>query len=205
MIPASTFGVLSEYLQARAGFSASDLQTVRGAFLYRHLEAGAFLQRAGDVARHAAFVARGCLRSYTIDPKGKEHIVQFAADTWWLADSASLRDRTPSAYFVDAIEDSDLLLIDTPSHIRLVEAVPGYAAAFRDGLQRHAAAKDERIVSALSSTAENRYLQFLRAYPAIAQRVPQTMLASYLGMTPETISRIRRRLASARRESGEAT
>jgi CRP-like cAMP-binding protein len=189
------FDVLRAYLEARATFSESDFDCVRTAFLPKRLRAGEFLQRGGDVSRYAAFVAAGCLRSYVIDPKGKEHIVQFAPETWWLADSTSLSGRTPSPYFVDAIEDSELLLIDAPSQQKLVEHVPGYAAAFRTGLQRHAAAKDQRIVSSLSAPAEERYLEFLRIYPSIALRVPQSMLASYLGMSPETVSRIRKNLS----------
>lgn len=195
---APAFDVLRAYLEARAEFSAADLDTVRGAFVDRHLPAGAFLQRAGDVPRYAVFVASGCLRNYVIDAKGKEHIVQFAPETWWLADGRSLAAGTPSSYFIDAIEDSELLLIDGPSHQRLVDGIAPYAAAFRTGLQRHAAAKDQRIASALSGTAEERYLEFLQTYPSIALRVPQMMLASYLGMTPETISRIRRNLAGRR-------
>src|SRR5262245_3004693 len=194
-IPESTFEVLRAYLAARATFREADFDTVRSAFLFKPLLAGEFLQRGGDVTRHAAFVARGCLRNYVIDPKGKEHIVQFAPETWWVADSTSLNEGTPSSFFIDAIEDSELLLIDAPSHRRLVDGVAGYAAAFRSGLQRHAAAKDQRIVSALSATAEERYLEFLRVYPSIARRVPQAMLASYLGMTPETVSRIRKALS----------
>ena len=147
------------------------------------------------MARYAAFVSTGCLRSYVIDAKGKEHIVQFAPETWWLADATSLRDRTPAQYFFEAIEDSSVMLIDGAGHADLVEHIPAYAAAFRNGLQKHAAAKDERIVSTLSASAEERYLQFLQTYPSIALRVPQAMLASYLGMTPETVSRIRKNLS----------
>lgn len=88
-----------------------------------------------------------------------------------------------------------MLLIDGPGHDALVERVPGYAAAFRVGLQRHAAAMDERIVRSLTATAEDRYLEFMRMYPSIAARVPQRMLASYLGVSPETVSRIRRKLS----------
>jgi CRP-like cAMP-binding protein len=192
---AAAFGVLRQYLEARAAFTEDDAATVRRAFLWRRLREGAFLQRAGDVTRYAAFVARGCLRNYVVDAKGKEHIVQFAPETWWLADGTSLSARTPSQYFIDAIEDSEVLLIDGPSHQRLVDQVAPYAVAFRTGLQKHNAAKDQRIVSSLSASAEERYLEFLRVYPSIAQRVPQAMLASYLGMTPETVSRIRRNLA----------
>jgi CRP-like cAMP-binding protein len=191
----AAFEVLRTYLEARAEFSADDHDVVRRAFLHRRLRARDYLQRAGDVTRYAAFVASGCLRNYVIDARGKEHIVQFAPETWWVADATSLNNRTPSQYFIDAIEDSELLLIDGPSHQRLVEHVAGYAAAFRTGLQRHAAAKDARLVSALTASAEERYAEFLRMYPSIAQRVPQTMLASYLGMAPETVSRIRRSLS----------
>ncbi len=195
MIPAPVFDVLRSYLEARADFSDADFSRIRKAFLFRRLGTGEYLQRAGEVTRYAAFVAIGCLRNYIIDAKGKEHIVQFAPETWWLADSISLGSGTPSQYFIDAIEDSQLLLIDAPSHKELVEGVPSYAAAFRTGLQRHTAAKDQRIVTALSASAEERYLEFLRVYPSIALRVPQMMLASYLGMTPETVSRIRKNLS----------
>jgi CRP-like cAMP-binding protein len=191
----AAFDVLFAYLTARASFTAREVDLVREAFAVRRLAAGEFLQRAGDVTRHAVFVASGCLRNYVIDAKGKEHIVQFAPETWWLADATSLQTGAPSAYFIDAIEDSELLLIDGPGHQELVDSVPGYSAAFRTGLQKHAAAKDQRIVSSLSASAEERYLEFLRVYPSIALRVPQGMLASYLGMTPETVSRIRKNLS----------
>jgi len=191
----SAFSVLRAYLSERASFSEDDFAIVRRAFIDKRLGAGGFLQRGGDVTTHAAFVASGCLRNYVIDPKGKEHIVQFAPETWWLADSNSLNTGAPSQYFIDAIEDSELLLIDAPSHQGLVDNVIAYGAAFRSGLQRHSAAKDQRIVSALSASAEERYLRFLATYPSIVRRVPQTMLASYLGITPETLSRIRKTLS----------
>ncbi len=197
VIPEPVFAVLRAYLDARATFSETDIPVIRSAFAYKRLPAGEFLQRAGDVTQYAAFVAIGCLRNYVIDPKGKEHIIQFAPETWWLADSNSLNDRIPSPYFIDAIEDSELLLLDGPSHLRLVDTVAGYATAFRAGLQRHNAAKDQRIASSLTGSAEARYREFLDVYPSIALRVPQAMLASYLGMTPETVSRIRKNLSRA--------
>ena len=192
---ASAFDTLRAYLEPRASFTEDEFAFLRTVFVSKPLAAGAFLQRAGDVARHAAFVASGCLRSYVIDAKGKEHIVQFAPETWWLADTESLAGGVPTRFFFEAIEDSTLLLIDGPSHQRVVERVPGYGAAMRTGLQRHAAAKDHRIVSALSATAEERYLAFLATYPSIARRVPQKMLASYLGVSPETLSRVRHKLS----------
>jgi CRP-like cAMP-binding protein len=168
---------------------------VRTMFQPRTLAEGEFLQRAGEVARLATFVARGCLRSFVIDAKGKEHIVQFAPEQWWLADAISLNTGAPSQYFFAAIEDSDLLVIDAPGHQQIVDRVPGYALAMRTGLQKHAAAKDVRIVKSLSASAEERYLDFMHTFPTIAQRVPQWMLASYLGVSPETVSRIRKHLS----------
>jgi len=191
----SSFDVLQAYLLARADFSADELAFVRTLFQPRTLAAGQFLQRAGEVARLAAFVARGCLRSFVIDGKGKEHVVQFAPEQWWLADAISLSTGTPSQYFFAAIEDSDLLVIDGPGHQQIVDRVPGYSHAMRAGLQKHAAAKDVRIVKTLSATAEERYLDFMQTFPTVAQRVPQWMLASYLGVSPETVSRIRKNLS----------
>ena len=191
----SGFDVLRAYLAARASFTEDEFAFLGTMFQPATLGPREFLQRAGSVATHAAFVARGCLRSYVIDAKGKEHIVQFAPETWWLADNVSLSTGAPSEYFFDALEESDVLLIDPASHETIVEQVPGYAAAFRKGLQRHAAAKDQRIVGTISASAQDRYLQFLDTYPSLATRVPQWMLASYLGVSPETVSRIRRKLA----------
>jgi CRP-like cAMP-binding protein len=191
----AAFNVLENYLQARAPFTPDEIDFVRTMFVPCTLRTGEALQHAGDISKYAAFVARGCLRSYVIDARGKEHIVLFAPETWWLADNTSLTGKTPSQYFMDAIEDSDVLLIDPPSHQKLVDTIPPYATAFRQGLQKHAAAKDQRIVNSLSSSAEERYLNFLATYPSIVTRVPQWMLASYLGVSPETVSRIRKKLS----------
>lgn len=191
----SAFDVLRAYLEARASFTDEEFAFVRERFIPTTLPAGEFLQRAGDVPRHGAFVATGCLRSYVIDANGKEHIIQFAPETWWLADATSLMTGAPSQYFFDAVEDSELLLIDPPSQQVLLDQVPSYAAAFRTGLQKHNAAKDQRIVTTLTTTAEERYLEFIDRYPSLAQRVPQWMMASYLGVSPETISRVRKNLS----------
>ena len=99
-------------------------------FVPASLGANEFLQRAGAVAKHSALVAKGCLRKYVIDAHGKEHIVQFAPETWWLADASSLANGTPSQYVIDAVEDSELLLLDLPSHETLIKRIPGYADAF---------------------------------------------------------------------------
>lgn len=187
----SSFDVLQEYLQARGPFTEAELALVRSRFVPATLGAGECFLRAGEVARCMAFVAFGCLRKYAIDASGKEHILQFAPENWWTSDDASLTTGVPSQYFIEAIEDSELLLLDVASHEHLVENVPGYALGYRQGLRKHAAAKDERILRAMSASAQERYEEFLRTYASIATRVPQWMLASYLGVSPETLSRLR--------------
>lgn len=189
------FQVLRTYLLERAALTDSDLAFILDKFAPRTLAAGEFLQRAGDVSQFAAFVVSGCLRSYVIDSRGKEHIVQFGPETWWLTDPKSLATGEPSQFYMDAVEDSTILVIDGPAHDLIVASIPEYAAAHRTGLQKRTAAMNERIVSAMSATAEERYLEFLKTYPSVATRVPQWMQASYLGVTPETVSRIRRKLA----------
>jgi CRP-like cAMP-binding protein len=197
----AAFDVLRRYLEARASFTEAQLAYLEPHFIPRSFAAGDFLQRAGEVATHAAFITSGCLRSYVIDAKGKEHIVQFAPETWWLADNKSLASRTPSQYFYEAIEPSELLLCTPASHVEIVANCPPYASSFQTGLQKHAAAKDQRIVSTLSTSAEERYLEFVETYPSLVQRVPQFMLASYLGISPETLSRIRKNLSRHQNQS----
>lgn len=131
----AAFDILRQYLAERATFTNKDFAFIERVFLPRRLAAGDFLQRAGEVARYAAFVSAGCLRSYVIDSKGTEHIVQLAPQGSWLADTASLGAGTPSQCFYQAIEDSELLLIDPMSHQMLVRRIPPYAASFATGFK----------------------------------------------------------------------
>jgi CRP-like cAMP-binding protein len=186
------FEILKAYFECSFPVNEEGFALIRSVFLTKTLKKGEVLVREGEVAKYGAFVCKGMLRSYIIDNKGKEHIIQFAPENWWISDKAGLTDGTPSTFFIDTIEDSEILLIDITGHLTLIEKLPGYAASFREGMQKSAAVKDKRIVSSLSETAEERYNDFLQTYPGIAQRVPQHMLASYLGITPETVSRIRK-------------
>ena len=189
---------LYAYFERSFSLTDDDKGVVRSVVSPMVIKKGDFLQRQGEVARLGAFVTKGFLRSYVIDNKGKEHIIQFAPENWWISDKLGMTKDAPATYFIDAIEDSDLLITDLHGHLTMMEQISGYAESFHKGMQKRTSAKDIRIVHSLTATAEERYNDFLATYPSIAQRVPQHMLASYLGITPETLSRIRK-LQSKRR------
>lgn len=187
------FDVLYHYLTQRIQLSESDFHAIQDLFIPKSLDRGELLLREGELAKYGSFVCKGCLRSYVVDSKGKEHVVQFAPENWWLSDIDSMMNKKPSLYFMDAVEPTDALLIDLPSFQKLLEQLPGLAASFQKGREKHTDAKDKRIVASLTSDAEERYRQFLQTYPSIVQRVPQHMIASYLGLSPETLSRVRKK------------
>ncbi len=187
------FHVLRAYFEQRFPLTDDQFEMIRSLYIHRHLQKGEFLIREGEVAKYGAFIANGCLRKYIIDNKGKEHILQFLPENWWVADVDGLMHGKPCAFFVEALEDSDVLLTDKASNQKVMQEIPGFAEAYTKGLQKHAQAKDKRIASAMSASAEERYNDFLSTYPTIPQRVPQHMIASYLGISPETLSRIRKK------------
>lgn len=193
----SGFRKLRAYLEARASFTEAEFAFLETLYVPLALKAGEFFQRAGGPATRGAFVVSGCLRSYVIDDDGKEHILQFAPEDWWIGEQPGfVAPGTPARLFIDAVEDSELLTVDRAAHEKSL-SVPGIAAGYRAGLERRGAATNERIASALSASAEELYEAFVKKYPSLAQRVPQFMLASYLGVTPETLSRVRRNRSRA--------
>ncbi|GAB3917821.1 Crp/Fnr family transcriptional regulator [Larkinella terrae] len=165
-------------------------------FIPKKLRRKQFLLQEGDVDKYIAFVDKGLLRVYTVDEKGVEHIVQFAPEGWWASDLYSYLTGEPSRYNIEALEDAELLLLDQASNERMVQVVTKMERYLRLILQNNYVATHRRLVNSLSQSAEEKYREFVQRYPDIAQRVPQHMIASYLGITPAFLSRIRGRKPS---------
>ena len=164
-------------------------------FIPKKVRKKQYLLQAGDICKAIAFVSNGCLRSYTVDDKGEEHIVQFAIDGWWISDLQSMLTSQSATMNIDALEDSQVLLLERASQEKLCRALPQVEHFFRLLLEGNYNAARMRISDLISSSAEGRYLHFLKTYPDIVQRVPQSQIASYLGITPQSLSRIRKELA----------
>ena len=149
-----------------------------------------FLQE-GDVCKYQGFVFKGCLRAYEIDAKGVEHVVQFSPEDWWIGDIYSFYTHQPSRLNIEALEDTELFIFDNGVLEDLYANIPKMERYFRLLMQNGLIALSQRVMSSLSKSAAERYCDFIQRYPQIEQRVPNHQIASYLGIKPESLSRIR--------------
>ena len=188
---------LRSFLERQFPVTDEQFEFIKALFIPKKVRKGDFLLREGETARYSIFVSSGCLCTYTIDDTGKEHILQFSPENWWTGDM-NFTSNVPSQCFIEALEDSEVLLTELASIQKLNNYIPESAALYQAALQKSVAAKNQRIVSALSASAEERYNDFLKKYPSLLQRVPQHMIASYLGISPETLSRIRKQQSHKR-------
>lgn len=189
-----------EFLQIKIAetinITDEEFEYAKTLFIPKKLRKKRFLLQDGDACIYTTFVEKGLLRSFIIDDKGNEHILQFGMQGWWVADLYSFLTGEPSEYNIEALEDSELLLITKPSWDLLLKEVPAFERYFRILIQNSLIATQRRLLGTMSTTAEERYTKLLQQFPDIVQRVPQHMIASYIGVTRETLSRLRSQLAS---------
>jgi len=150
-----------------------------------------YLHQAGEPCRYESFVIKGCLRAYSVDDKGQEHVLQFAMEDWWIGDLHSFLTGATSVYNIDALEDSEVLQLNKDSLEKLYKEVPKFERFFRLIIQNAFIASQQRVSGTMSERAEDRYNEFINKYQQLEQRIPQHQVASYLGITPEFLSRIR--------------
>lgn len=187
--------LLLKHINKFVDLKEEEIHTINSSFKLRKLKKRQFLAIEGEVNRFKSFVVKGCLKVYNIDEKGEEHIVQFAEENWWIGDIYSFLTETPSIYNVEVLEDCEVLQIDKLSLDNLFVNVPKLERYFRILTENAYIASTRRILSAMSLTAEERYHDFIKKYPSLEQRIPQYLVASYLGITPEFLSKIRRKFA----------
>ena len=184
---------LIKNLQRYVTVSPDEASTIRALFTYRKYRKRQFIIQEGDVVRHESYVVRGLARIYEVDLKGKEHILQFGPEDWWVGDLYSFLTETASRYAIDCLEDTELLQISRPDLEQLYVRVPSMERCFRIMIQNAFIAATQRVSANLARTAGQRYEDFLARYPEIEKRVPDHQIASYLGITPQSLSRIRAR------------
>jgi CRP-like cAMP-binding protein len=189
------FDLLLENIGRHIHLEPEEIRYFSSLIRVRHLKRKEFLLQAGEVCRFETFVLSGCLRNYYLDDKGDEHILQFSIEDWWTSDLYSLLTQTPATQFIDALEDSTVALLEKNDLENLYFKIPKFERFFRIMLQNAFIAQQQRILQNIGSTGEERYLAFRTKYPALERRLPQHQIASFLGITPEFLSKIRGRLA----------
>ncbi len=180
-----------KYLEDKFPINDDELEMFRQVCSVKKLRRRQYLLQEGDVWNKNAFVSKGVLRTYRVDEKGVEHIIQFSIENWWAGDRQSYHTGLPSTFNIEALEDSEIVLIPKADFDRLQVEIPKFGEFTRVLLERSFIASQNRIHASISYTAEEKYADFIKTYPDITNRIPQHMIASYLGISPETISRIR--------------
>ena len=161
-------------------------------FQLRKFRKHQYILQEGDVSRYENYILKGCTRSYEIDEKGQEHIVQFGIEDWWVGDLYSFFTKMPSQLNIDCVEDCEVLQVSASNHDKMLGQIPKLERHFRKLITAAYVASIERLYAAMSKSASDRYLEFIKKYPHIEQRVPNHYIASYLGVKPQSLSRIRR-------------
>lgn len=186
---------LIQYLISNLNVDEQDILPLIENCTIKEVEKDEFLLRQNEHCKHTFFVEDGLLRQYAIDSKGKEHTISFAPENWFVSDRESTYFNKSSAYYIQALENSKVIMIDEKFINTLSEKIPEFVEFNNKLLHNHIRQLQNRIIMLLGASAEERYLQFIEMYPDILLRVPQIMVASYLGITPESLSRVRKELA----------
>ena len=189
---------LRKYINRVTSLIVSDeeFSYLENAFEPRKMKKKQFLLHEGSVCKYMSFIVKGAMRQYCIDQKGTEHIVRFGLEGWWMSDRESFTMLTPSKFNIDAIEDCELLLATNENLTMVKDHSPVFQKMMLILDENSYIASQKRIQATISYTAEEKVIDLMNAYPAFLRRFPQNMVASYLGLTPETLSRVRKQILS---------
>lgn len=188
----NTYPSFRDYLLKCNDFFDEEIDEIISKVTFETKQKKSFLLRAGEVCNFEAFVLKGLAVSYFIGEDGTKVVLSFARENWWLADIDSLHNANESKMFIEFIEDSEILVMDKQTKVELLKKIPKLERMFRLLVERHLINYQQRIFSNIALSGKEKYEQFRSKYPDVLQRVPQHLIASYLGLTPEFLSRIRK-------------
>jgi CRP-like cAMP-binding protein len=188
------FEPINRYVARYISFSEEERQFFNSLLQLKKVPKKTFLLQEGEICKFEAYINTGCIRTYYINETGMEVTLQFAIEDWWVSDIASFHEQKPSRMFIETLEDCEILTLNPASKETLLKEAPCFERMFRLMVQRNLSRLQERLFQTIATTAVEKYLDFLDRYPTIPQRVAQHYIASYLGFSPEFLSKVRTKL-----------
>lgn len=185
---------LIDYFEKLLPLNDDEKFIVEESFKERKIKRRQFILSEGDLCKHTTFIVEGCFRTYAVDDKGKEHNLQFAVENWWIGDIGSFHSEKPSKLYIEAMENSIILQCKKEDQIKLFVKHPKFDRIFRVLAENAMVSMQNRILQNISFTAEERYQDFIERYPHFLNRISNVQIASYLGVTPEFLSAIRKKM-----------
>ncbi|MEO6686322.1 MAG: Crp/Fnr family transcriptional regulator [Dyadobacter sp.] len=189
------FEFLAAYLKEKTDMTDEELQRVKEVAIARKLRKRQYLLQEGDISHYNCFVGKGCLRLYRVGKDGAEHNLKFAIENWWISDYESYNSGLSSKSNIDALDDSELIMIKKQDFDALISEIPRFQKLVEQLENKSFDVSQNRIISNISDTAEEKYENFMKSYPEFHARIPLHMVASFLGVSRETLSRVRSKFA----------
>jgi CRP-like cAMP-binding protein len=190
------FDKLAENISQKVAINAGDLDLLKPHFIPKKVRKRQYILNAGDVCRYITFVEKGLVRSFTVDNDGREHVIQFATEGWWISDIGSFVSGKDALHNIEALEDSELLHLSREGMEEVLVKFPVMERFFRILMQNNIIALQRRVIAYMSLSAEEKYLKLMEVAPDVMNRASQQHIASYLSITPETLSRVRKKIAT---------
>jgi CRP-like cAMP-binding protein len=188
------FQPLIDYINRIVSLTEEEEKILISLIAYRKLRKGQYFLQQGDVCRFSGFVVSGCTKTFYVDDEGQEHVIMFSIEDWWTSDMGSYISQKPADYSVQCLENTELIQFSYENQELMMKQVPKLERVFRIIVEKAFVASQKRIVRNFSMNAKERYLYFSKQYPLIEQRIPQYLIASYLGITKEFLSKIKNEL-----------
>ena len=188
------FKPLLDYINRVVALTEEEESILGSLISYRKLLKGQYFLQQGDVCKFSGFVISGCTKTFYVDEEGQEHVVMFSIEDWWTSDMGSYITQKPADFNVQCLENTELIQFSYENQQEMMQEIPKLERFFRIIIERAFVASQKRIVRNMSMSAKDRYLLFRNEYPKIEQRIPQYLIASYLGITKEFLSKIKSQL-----------